>query len=65
MKFRYRNPKNLTRHYSDDGLVPLLGLWRFNEEPVDGETVLDGSGKGNDAVIFEGDGQFYFIKEGS
>lgn len=65
MEFRYKNPKNLTRFYSADGLDPLLGLWRFNEEPVDGQTVIDRSGKGNDAVIFEGDGRFYFIKGGA
>ena len=65
MEFRYNNPKNLTRFYSADGLDPLLGLWRFNEKPADGVTVPDRSGKGNDAVIFEGAGRFYFIKEGA
>ncbi|MCH7852610.1 MAG: LamG domain-containing protein, partial [Candidatus Marinimicrobia bacterium] len=65
MEFRYKNPKNLTRFYSADGLDPLLGLWRFNEKPADGVTVPDRSGKGNDAVIFEGAGRFYFIKEGA
>ncbi len=65
MEFRYKNPKNLTRYYSAGGLLPLLGLWRFNEEPVDGVTVLDDSGKGNDAVIYPGTGSYYFIKDGS
>ncbi len=65
MEFRYKNPKNLTRNYSADGLVPLLGLWRFNEEPVDGQTVPDRSGKGNDAVIYPGTGSYHFVKEGA
>ncbi|MEE9464067.1 MAG: LamG-like jellyroll fold domain-containing protein, partial [Candidatus Neomarinimicrobiota bacterium] len=51
MLFRYRNPKNLTRNYSSTGLDPLLGLWRFNVEQFDGDTVPDDSGKGNDAIL--------------
>ena len=65
MEFRYKNPKNLTRFYSADGLDPLLGLWRFNEEPADGVTVPDRSGKGNDAVLNLGSGQFYFVNDGA
>ena len=65
MEFRYNNPKNLTRFYSADGLDPLLGLWRFNEIPADGVTVPDRSGKGNDAVLNLGSGQFYFVKDGA
>ncbi len=65
MEFRYQNPKNLTRNYSADGLVPLLGLWRFNEEPGDGQTVPDHSDKGNDALLYPGSGQFYFVNDGA
>ena len=66
MDFRYRNPKNLTRYYSTGGLEPLLGLWRFNEEPADGQTVPDRSDKGNDADIrLSGSGTFYFSTSGA
>ena len=65
MEFRYRNPKNLTRYYSADGLDPLLGLWRFNIERQEGEELLDFSGNGNHAVIHSGTGSFYFSTSGA
>ncbi len=65
MMFRYRNPKNLTRNYSNTGLDPLLGLWRFNVEQFDGYTVLDASGKGNDAILHQGSGTIVFSKDGA
>ena len=66
MEFRYKNPKNLTRYYSDDGLVPLLGLWRFNIERQVGEEVLDFSGNTNHAdILISGNGSFYFSTSGA
>ncbi len=65
MDFRYKNPKNLTRHYSADGLDNLLGLWRFNNERHEGEEVLDFSGNANHAYIHSGDGSFYFSTSGA
>ena len=65
MKFRYENPKNLTRFYSADGLDQLLGLWRFNIERLDGEELLDFSGNANHAVIHSGTGSFYFSTSGA
>jgi len=65
MKFRYKNPKNLTRHYSDDGLDPLFGLWRFNTEVTEGGTIPDASTKGNHARIYSGSGSFTFSRDGA
>ncbi len=65
MSFRYNNPKNLTRHYSDDGLDPLFGLWRFNVETTEGGTIPDASAKGNDATIYAGSGSFTFSLDGA
>ena len=65
MKFRYKNPKNLTRHYSHDGLDPLFGLWRFNVETTDGGIIPDASAKGNDATIHAGSGSFTFSNDGA
>ncbi|MBA7637734.1 MAG: hypothetical protein GH143_02480 [Calditrichaeota bacterium] len=66
MAFRYQNPDKLTRNYSPTGLDSLLGLWRFNDrEWRDGDTVLDGSGKGNDGVLRKGKGQLDFTDDGA
>ena len=65
MAFRYNNPGKLTRHYSPTGLDPLIGLWRFNRAGLDGDPVLDGSGKGNDAVLNKAEGQLDFTDAGS
>ncbi|MFC1481984.1 LamG-like jellyroll fold domain-containing protein [Candidatus Neomarinimicrobiota bacterium] len=65
MEFRYKNPKNLTRHYSANGLDPLFGLWRFNDETSDGGTIPDASTKGNDATIHAGNGSFTFSLAGA
>jgi len=62
MAFRYQNPAKLTRNYSPTGLDPLLGLWRFNQR---GDTVPDGSGKGNDGVLKAGSGQLDFTDKGA
>jgi len=64
MAFRHENPDKLTRHYAPDGLVPLIGLWRFNREGSDGEAVLDGSGKGNDGILVAGAGILGFSEQG-
>ena len=65
MAFRYNNPGKLTRHYSPTGLDALIGLWRFNRAGLDGDPVLDGSGKGNDAVLNKAEGQLDFTDAGS
>ena len=63
MAFRYENPDKLTKNYSPTGLDSLLGLWRFNER--DGDTVFDGSGKGNHGILIKGNGQFDFTDAGA
>ncbi len=67
MDFRYENPDKLTRNYSPTGLDALLGLWRFNDRKWrDGDTVLDGSGKGNDGVLKKVDaGKIDFTDDGA
>ncbi len=62
MDFRYQNPDKLTRNYSPTGLDPLLGLWRFNQR---GDTVPDGSGKGNHGILIKGNGQLDFTDAGA
>ena len=64
MQFRYQNPDKLTRRYSDGGLDPIIGLWRFNEEGASGDVEPDRSGKGNDAVLAAGAGQIGFSTAG-
>ena len=66
MAFRYQNPDKLTRNYSPTGLDQLIGLWRFNDrEWRDGDTVPDGSGKGNDGVLKAGAGKLDFTDAGA
>jgi|GEM_PF-665294 len=67
MAFRYQNPDKLTKNYSPTGLDSLLGLWRFNDRKWrDGDTVLDGSGKGNDGVLkVAGPGRLDFTDDGA
>ncbi len=67
MDFRYQNPDKLTKNYSPTGLDALLGLWRFNDRKWrDGDTVLDGSGKGNDGVLKKVDaGKIDFTDDGA
>ncbi len=65
MDFRYQNPDKLTKSYSPTGLDPLIGLWHFNRRGADGDTVLDGSGKGNDAVLRAGNGTLDFSADGA
>ncbi|NVM57595.1 MAG: hypothetical protein HWN51_05695, partial [Desulfobacterales bacterium] len=65
MAFRYQNPAKLTKNYSPTGLDPLLGLWRFDRRGSDGDTVPDGSGKGNDAILKEGAGRLDFTDAGA
>ncbi len=64
IEFHSENPAKLTRNYSDAGLDPLLGLWRFNEEPSDG-IVIDGSGNGNVGVLNPGNGTLAFSPDGA
>ncbi|UCH63089.1 MAG: LamG domain-containing protein [Fidelibacterota bacterium] len=66
MDFRYKNPDKLTKNYSSTGLDSLLGLWRFNDrEWRDGDTVPDGSGKGNPGILNEGNGRIDFTEDGA
>ena len=64
MQFRYQNPDKLTRRYSDGGLDPIIGLWRFNEEGASGDVEPDRSGKGNDGELAAGAGQIGFSTAG-
>lgn len=65
MAFRYQNPDKLTRTYSATGLDKLIGLWRFNRRGSDRDTVPDRSGKGNDGILMEGNGQLDFTDAGA
>ena len=49
VSFHNKYPDKLTEHYSSDGLDPLVGIWRFNEERTG--FIPDESGNGNNAVI--------------
>ena len=49
VRFHKNYPDKLTEHYSSNGLDPLIGLWRFNEERSG--FIPDESGHQNDAVI--------------
>lgn len=49
VSFHNKYPDKLTEHYSADGLDPLIGIWRFNEERTG--FIPDESGNGNKAVI--------------
>lgn len=49
VSFHNKHPDKLTEHYSPNGLDPLIGLWRFNEERTG--FVPDESGHSHDAVI--------------
>lgn len=65
MAFRYQNPAKLTKNYSPTGLDQLIGLWRFDRRGSDGDTVPDGSGKGNDGVLNAGAGRLDFTDAGA
>ena len=65
MQFRYKNPGKLTQRYSDTGLDPLMGLWRFNVASSAGDTEPDHSDKGNDGALTAGSGTIAFSTDGS
>ncbi|MBU0711222.1 LamG domain-containing protein [bacterium] len=57
VSFHNKYPDKLTEHYSSNGLEPLIGIWRFNNEQTG--IIPDESGSGNDAVI-RGNGESLF-----